>query len=171
MEIATLGAGCFWCVEAIFQSITGVLSVEPGYAGGKTNNPTYEEICTGDTGHAEVCRIKYDSDIIAYSELLDVFWATHDPTTLNKQGADEGTQYRSVIFYHNEEQKKVAKISKENASNKLGLNNPIVTEISPILNYYTAEKYHHNYYKNNPNAPYCKLVISPKIEKFNNSKN
>ena len=170
MEIATLGAGCFWCVEAIFQSIPGVINVEPGYAGGQIKNPTYEQVCSGNTGHAEVCQIKFDSNIVTFNEILDIFWVTHDPTTLNKQGADSGTQYRSVIFYHSELQKQIALVSKEKADVNLGFTEKIVTKISPISNYTTAEKYHHNYFKNNPNAPYCQFVIRPKIEKFNDSR-
>ena len=169
MEIATLGAGCFWCVEAIFQSLPGVISIEPGYAGGSMKNPTYEQVCGGDTGHAEVCQIKFDPKMISFSQLLDVFWTTHDPTTLNRQGADSGTQYRSVIYYHNKEQKQIANLSKSNADTNLGFDGPIVTEISLITNYSTAEKYHHNYYNNNPNAPYCQFVIRPKMEKFKES--
>ena len=171
MEIATLGAGCFWCVEAIFQSTPGVLSIEPGYAGGEIENPTYEQVCGGNTGHAEVCQIEFDANIVSFSELLDVFWTTHDPTTLNRQGADSGTQYRSVIYYHNEEQQKRAEVSKKHADAHLGLDSRIVTEISPIANYSAAEGYHHNYFKNNPNAPYCQFVIRPKMEKFEKSRN
>ncbi len=170
MEVATFGAGCFWCVEAIFQSITGVISIEPGYAGGEVENPTYEDVCSGNTGHAEVCRIKFDDSKVSFEDLLNIFWTTHDPTTLNRQGNDVGTQYRSVIFYHSQEQKIIAETSLSNAENALGLENPIVTEISPISNYYTAENYHHNYFKNNPNAPYCQLVIRPKVEKFMKNK-
>ena len=166
MEIATLGAGCFWCVEAIFQSIPGVISIEPGYAGGEIENPTYEQVCSGNTGHAEVCQIEFDASIVSFSELLDIFWTTHDPTTLNRQGADSGTQYRSVIYYHSEGQNKTAETSKKHADTHLGLDRRIVTEISPIPNYSSAEDYHHNYYKNNLNAPYCQFVIRPKVEKF-----
>ena len=169
MEIATLGAGCFWCVEAIFQSITGVKSIEPGYAGGEIKNPTYEQVCSGNTGHAEVCQIEFDTNIISFNELLDVFWTTHDPTTLNRQGADSGTQYRSVIFYHTEEQQKMAEASKKHADTHFALDSRIVTEIIPITNYSTAEEYHHNYFKNNPNAPYCQFVIRPKVEEFKKS--
>jgi len=169
MEIATLGAGCFWCVEAIFQSTPGVLSIEPGYAGGEIENPTYEQVCGGNTGHAEVCQIEFDANIVSFSELLDVFWTTHDPTTLNRQGADSGTQYRSVIYYHNEEQQKRAVASMKHANSHLGLDSRIVTEISPIANYSTAEDYHHSYFKKNPNAPYCQFVIRPKVEKFRKS--
>ena len=166
MEIATLGAGCFWCVEAIFQSIPGVISIEPGYAGGEIENPTYEQVCSENTGHAEVCQIEFDANIVSFSELLDVFWTTHDPTTLNRQGADSGTQYRSVIYYHSEGQNKTAETSKKHADTHLGLDSRIVTEISPISNYSSAEDYHHNYYKNSPNAPYCQFVIRPKVAKF-----
>lgn len=166
MEVATFGAGCFWCVEAIFQSIMGVVSIEPGYAGGEIKNPTYEEVCSGNTGHAEVCKIEFDPTKVSFENLLDVFWTTHDPTTLNKQGNDVGTQYRSVIFYHSQEQKNIAEISLKNADKSLGFTNSIITEISPISNYYSAENYHHNYFKNNPNAPYCQFVIKPKVEKF-----
>ncbi|MBC8311089.1 MAG: peptide-methionine (S)-S-oxide reductase MsrA [Candidatus Marinimicrobia bacterium] len=166
MEIATLGAGCFWCVEAIFQSIPGVISIEPGYAGGEIENPTYEQVCGGNTGHAEVCQINFNNSVVTFSELLDVFWTTHDPTTLNRQGADSGTQYRSVIYYHSDAQREMAEASKKHADTHLGLDSRIVTEISPIANYSTAEDYHHNYFKNNPNAPYCEFVIRPKVEKF-----
>ena len=169
MEITTLGAGCFWCVEAIFQSIPGVISIEPGYAGGKIKNPTYNQVCSVNTGHAEVCQIEFDASIVSFSELLDVFWTTHDPTTLNRQGADSGTQYRSVIFYHTEAQQQTAESSKKHADTHLGLDSRIVTEISPISNYSTAEEYHHNYFKNNPNASYCQFVIRPKVEKFKKS--
>ena len=165
MEITTLGAGCFWCVEAIFQSVTGILSIEPGYAGGNVANPTYEQVCNGNTGHAEVCQIKFDNKIISFEEILDIFWETHDPTTLNQQGSDIGTQYRSIIFYHSKIQKNIAEQSKFNENRKLK-SRTIVTEIKPIENYYTAEDYHHKYFTNNPNAPYCQFVIKPKIEKF-----
>ena len=166
MEITTLGAGCFWCIEAILQSVPGVISIEPGYAGGNILNPSYEDVSTGKTGHAEVCKIEFNNSIIEFSELLDIFWTIHDPTTLNRQGNDIGAQYRSVIFYHSENQQKIANISKINAEKQLEYKNPIVTEILPISNYSTAENYHHNYFQINPNAPYCKFVIKPKIEKF-----
>jgi len=165
-EEATLGAGCFWCVEAIFQRVKGVLHVESGYSGGQSENPTYEEITTGKTGHAEVIRLVYDPKVVTYETLLEVFWHTHDPTTLNRQGADVGTQYRSVIFYHDDKQKKIAEESKQRTQ-KSGLwDDPIVTEISPLINYYKAENYHQNYFNNNPNAGYCSIVIAPKIAKF-----
>jgi len=165
-EEATLGAGCFWCVEAIFQRVKGVLHVESGYSGGTVTNPTYEQITTGRTGHAEVIRLDFDPTIISYETILEVFWHTHDPTTLNRQGADVGPQYRSVIFYHDEKQKQIAEASKEKTQ-KAGLwDDPIVTEISPLINYYKAENYHQNYFNNNPNAGYCSIVIAPKVAKF-----
>ncbi len=163
---ATFGAGCFWCVEAVFQRVKGVIHVESGYSGGAVDNPTYRDVTTGRTGHAEVARIVFDPSIISYELLLEVFWHTHDPTTLNRQGADVGTQYRSAIFYHDDEQRRVAEQSKEKTG-KSGLwDSPIVTEISPLINYYTAEDYHQNYYNNNPNQPYCSIVIGPKLAKL-----
>lgn len=165
-ETATLGAGCFWCVEAIFQDLKGVHSVTSGYAGGHVNNPSYKEVCTGTTGHAEVAVIKFDPKIISFKDILYVFWLTHDPTTLNKQGADVGTQYRSAIFYHSEEQRKIAEKSKRETEKSKIYPNPIVTEIVPISNFYEAEDYHQDYYNLNPNQPYCKLVIDPKVQKF-----
>lgn len=165
-EEATFGAGCFWCVEAVFEDLKGVKKVEAGYAGGHVKNPTYEEVCTGNTGHAEVAHIVYDPDVISYEQLLTVFWHTHNPTTLNRQGADVGTQYRSVIFYHNEKQKEIAEKSlKETDASDLW-DDPIVTKISPLKNYSKAENYHQNYYENNPNAGYCQVVIAPKLQKF-----
>lgn len=163
-EQATLGAGCFWCVEAVFQRLPGVVSVTPGYAGGTTPNPTYEEVCTGRTGHAEVAQITFDPSKISFERLLEVFWEAHDPTTLNRQGADVGTQYRSAIFYHDEKQKFIAEKSKRDAQ-KL-FDDPIVTEITPLKVLYRAENYHQNYYNNNPNAPYCVFVIKPKLKKL-----
>ncbi len=165
-EITTLGGGCFWCVEAVFQRIDGVLNVIPGYAGGHVNNPSYREICTGKTGHAEVARIEFDPNIISYKQLLNVFWQAHDPTTLNKQGADIGTQYRSVIFYHSEEQKSVAEKSIKSANESKYWPNPIQTEITEINSYTDAEDYHDNYYNENPNEPYCQFVIKPKLDKL-----
>jgi peptide-methionine (S)-S-oxide reductase len=165
-EITTLGGGCFWCVEAVFQRIDGVLNVIPGYAGGHVNNPSYREICTGKTGHAEVARIEFDPNIISYKQLLNVFWQAHDPTTLNKQGADVGTQYRSVIFYHSENQKAVAEKSIESANESKYWPNPIQTEITEINSYTDAEDYHDNYYNENPNEPYCQFVIKPKLDKL-----
>ena len=166
IEITTLGGGCFWCVEAVFQRVDGVLSVKPGYAGGHIDNPTYKQICTGTTGHAEVAQIEFDSDIIKFDRILNVFWQAHDPTTLNRQGNDVGTQYRSVIFYHNEQQKEKAEISKKNADKSGYWPDPIVTEITQLNNYSDAEDYHHNYYNDNPNQPYCIFVIKPKLDKL-----
>lgn len=166
IEEATFGAGCFWCVEAVFQELKGVKSVVAGYAGGETEDPTYKEVCSGETGHAEVCRITYDKSEISFKELLEVFWKTHDPTTLNRQGADVGTQYRSVVFYHDDEQKKLAEELKEALDKSGAYDDPIVTEISPLTNYYEAEDYHQDYYDNNPAQPYCSFVIQPKLEKF-----
>ncbi len=165
-NIATFGGGCFWCVEAVFERINGVLSVTPGYAGGEIKNPTYKQICTGNTGHAEVAKIEFDINKISYDQLLNVFWQAHDPTTLNKQGNDIGTQYRSVIFYHNEEQKLSAKSSMARANKSGYWNNPIVTEITNLYNYSDAEDYHNNYYSENPNQPYCLFVIKPKLDKL-----
>jgi peptide-methionine (S)-S-oxide reductase len=166
VEKATFGAGCFWCVEAIYSRVNGVIKVEPGYSGGKFPDPNYKEVCTGTTGHAEVCQITFDTLIISFLDLLEVFWKSHDPTTLNRQGNDFGTQYRSVIFFHNEKQKKEAEAMKSRLDNEKIWDNPIVTEIVKIEKFYVAEDYHFNYYKNNPNQPYCNLVITPKIKKF-----
>ncbi|MCL4127105.1 UNVERIFIED_CONTAM: hypothetical protein GTU68_060129 [Idotea baltica] len=166
MELATLGNGCFWCTEAVFQLLEGVNSVESAYAGGDVENPTYKEVGTGTTGYAEVLRIKFDPKVISYNELLKVFFSTHDPTTLNRQGADVGTQYRSVIFYHNDEQKKAAETMIAALTNEKVFNSTIVTEVTEINNYYPAEDYHQNYYNNNKNAGYCRAVINPKLEKF-----
>ncbi len=163
---ATLGAGCFWCVEAIYQRVNGVVSVESGYSGGEVENPTYNQVVSGNTGHAEVIRFHFDPGVISFEELLEVFWHTHDPTTLNRQGADVGPQYRSVIFYHNDEQKKIAEQSMEKTDASDLWEDPIVTEISPLINYYKAEDYHQNYFNNNPNAGYCSVVIAPKLAKF-----
>lgn len=163
-ELATYGGGCFWCVEAIFQRLDGVKSVTSGYAGGKKENPTYKEVCGGDTGHAEVIQIEYDPKKITYAQLLDVFWQAHDPTTLNRQGADRGTQYRSIILFHDEKQKQVAEASKKTAASQF--RDPIVTEIVPLTKFYKAEGYHQNYYNDNSNAPYCQFVIRPKLDKL-----
>ena len=163
-ELATFGAGCFWCVEAVFQELKGVLKVESGFMGGTLPNPSYRDVCTGTTGHAEVARITFDPSIISYGELLEVFWTTHDPTTLNRQGADAGTQYRSAIFYYSDEQKHIAEISKAEVAPKIW-DQKIVTEIVPAETFYVAEDYHQNYYANNQNAGYCQVVINPKIEK------
>lgn len=164
--LATFGAGCFWCTEAVFQRVKGVLKVESGYAGGTVPNPTYEAVCTGITGHAEVTQITYDPKIISFAELLEVFWKTHNPTTLNRQGADVGTQYRSAIFYHNNEQKELAEKYKHQLDEAKIWDAAIVTEISPFKKFYKAENYHQNYYNNNSSAPYCSFVITPKLEKF-----
>lgn len=166
LEAATLGGGCFWCVEAIYQDLKGVHKVVSGYAGGTVDNPTYKQICTGRTGHAEVIQITFDPEIISYEDILYIFWRAHDPTTLNRQGADIGTQYRSVIFYHDETQKAIAETSKQAADASDLWMNPIVTEISPMTEFYEGEGYHQNYYKDNPNQPYCRVVIDPKIRKF-----
>lgn len=165
-ESATFGAGCFWCVEAVFERLNGVEKVISGYSGGTVPNPTYEEVCNGTTGHAEVCQIIYDPQKISYKELLEVFWSTHDPTTLNRQGNDVGTQYRSAIFYHNEEQKKLAEEYKRKLTEAKIFDNPIVTEITKLNKFYEAEKYHQDYYNNNKYQPYCMFVITPKLEKF-----
>ena len=157
MEIATLGGGCFWCTEAIFKRLKGVQSVVSGYAGGAMENPSYDKVSMGTTGHAESIQIEFDPSIISYEKILEVFWATHDPTTLNRQGADEGTQYRSVIFYHNEKQKEIAEKSKQPS---------FVTQIIPFDRLYKAEDYHQDYYEKNKSAPYCQIVINPKIQKL-----
>ena len=165
-KVATLGGGCFWCVEAVFQRIKGIESIVPGYAGGKTINPTYKEICTGTTGHAEVAKIEFNPEIITFKQILNVFWQAHDPTTLNRQGNDVGTQYRSVIFFHDKKQKLQAEESKKDAQISGYWNDPIITEITMLNNYSDAEDYHHNYYNNNPNQPYCIFVIKPKLDKL-----
>ena len=165
-EIATVGGGCFWCIEAVYQRIEGVISVVPGYAGGKSKTTTYKEICTGKTGHAEVAKIEFNKDIISYKQLLNIFWQAHDPTTLNRQGNDVGTQYRSVIYFHNEKQKMAAIKSKSEADKSGYWDDEIVTEITEIYNYSDAEDYHDNYYDNNPNQPYCVFVIKPKLDKL-----
>ena len=166
IEQATFGAGCFWCVEAIFERLDGVIDVQAGYTGGNIENPTYEDICTGKTGHAEAIQITYNPHVINYDKLLNIFWASHDPTTLNQQGADIGTQYRSVIFHHNKEQEQISQKSTQKVANSKMYVNPIVTEIIPLGIFYPAEDYHQNYYRVNPNAPYCQVVIKPKLEKF-----
>lgn len=164
LEKATLGAGCFWCVEAVFERLPGVQSVVAGYAGGTTPNPTYEEVCTDTTGHAEVGQITFDPSKISYEKLLEVFWEAHDPTTLDRQGDDVGTQYRSVIFYHDDKQRIAAEKSKQEAQKDFS--DPIVTEIKPLTHFYVAENYHQDYFNKNQNAPYCRLVIKPKLEKL-----
>ncbi len=166
LETATFGAGCFWCVEALFQDLDGVKSVASGYSGGQVDNPTYKQVCSGNTGHAEVIQITYDSKVISFPELLEVFWQTHDPTTLNRQGADVGTQYRSAVFYHTPEQKELAEKYKKELDASGAFEKPIVTEIAPFTKFYKAEDYHQNYYKNNPEQGYCSYVIRPKVEKF-----
>jgi len=163
-EQATFGAGCFWCAEAIFERLDGVQSVVPGYAGGTKANPTYEDVCTGTTGYAEVARITFDSSRITYEKLLEMFWEVHDPTSLNRQGSDAGTQYRSVIFYHDEKQKLAAEKSEKEAQENF--NDPIVTEIKPLTTFYPAEDYHQKYYDNHQDAPYCRFVIKPKLDKL-----
>ena len=163
-EKATFGAGCFWCVDAVFERLDGVQSVVAGYAGGTIPNPTYKQVSTGTSGHAEVSRITYDPSKISYEQLLDVFWKSHDPTTLDRQGADVGPQYRSVIFYHDERQKDAAEKSKSEAATEF--RDPIVTEVQPLTEYSEAENYHQDYFRNNPNAPYCRLIIKPKLEKL-----
>ena len=165
-QTATFGAGCFWCIEACFKDLKGVVSVVPGYAGGHQKDPTYKEVCGGQTGHAEVAQVIFDPAIISYEALLEAFWFVHDPTQLNRQGNDIGTQYRSVIFYHNEEQKNLAQQYLKRLSAEKVWDAPIVTEIVAINNYYEAEDYHHNYFENNPGNPYCQSVVRPKVEKF-----
>lgn len=165
-DTATFGAGCFWCVEAVFQRLDGVISVTSGYSGGSVENPSYQQVCTGTTGHAEVCQIVYNPNVISFAELLEVFWKVHDPTTLNRQGADAGTQYRSAVFYHNEEQKQLALKYKGELNDAHAFDNSIVTEITQYKNFYKAEDYHLNYYNNNKKQPYCSIVIAPKLEKF-----
>ena len=165
-EKATFGGGCFWCLEAVFNRVDGVMKVESGYAGGTTNNPTYQEICTGETGHAEVIQIEFRPGLTSYEELLDIFWVVHDPTTLNRQGADVGTQYRSIILTHDEDQEVIANSSKKLLENKGIYKNSIVTEILTMKEYFPAEKYHQDYFRDNKSAGYCRLVISPKIKKL-----
>ncbi len=165
-QVATLGGGCFWCIEAIYLEMNGVISATSGYSGGKIKNPTYREVTSGMTGHAEVVQIVFDPEVISYRDILTIFFHVHDPTTLNRQGADVGTQYRSVIFYHDEDQKVIAEgVMSEISKSKLW-RDPLVTELSPLTVFYIAEDYHQNYFENNPNAPYCTFVISPKLEKF-----
>lgn len=166
MEKATFGAGCFWCVEAVFQRLEGVEEVVSGYAGGKVKDPTYRQVCYGNTGHAEVIQINYDPAKITYQELLEIFFATHNPTQLNQQGNDVGTQYRSVIFYHNDEQKALAEQYKKAVDTSGEWNKPVVTEISPLPTFYVAEDYHQNYFNDNKEAPYCQYVVKPKVEKL-----
>ena len=166
LETVTFGAGCFWCVEAVFLQLEGVHKAVSGYTGGTTENPDYRSICTGTTGHAEVVQIEFDPGVISFKDLLDVFWHTHDPTTLNRQGNDTGTQYRSAIFYHSDSQRNIAEISKAETDKSDLWNDPIVTEITPIDVFYPAEDYHQNYFELNPAQPYCQFVIHPKMKKF-----
>lgn len=165
-EYAMFGAGCFWCSEAVFQRVEGVVSVVPGYAGGRTENPTYKEVCRGDTGHAEVVRVEFDPRKVRYEDLLDLFWKMHDPTTLNRQGADVGTQYRSVIFYYGEAQRQAAEASKRALEASRKFTSPVVTEVVAAPAFYPAEDYHNDYFSRNPNAPYCRFVIIPKLKKL-----
>ncbi len=164
LESAVVGGGCFWCTEALFQMLPGVKSITSGYAGGTTENPTYKQVCTGTTGHAEVIKIEFDPKLVSYGKIIDTFWDAHDPTTLNRQGADTGTQYRSIILYNSDAQKLAAEKSKAAAQKRFS--DPIVTEIIPLKKFYPAEGYHQNYYRNNPNQGYCQVVIRPKVEKF-----
>ena len=166
LETAVFGGGCFWCLEAVFQRLPGVKSVESGYAGGRVENPTYKQVCSGNTGHAEVVRVSFDPGQISYRDLLDVFFAIHDPTTLNRQGNDLGTQYRSVIFYNSDEQRREAEqaIAELTAAHEFSA--PIVTTVNPLATFYAAEDYHHNYFNDNSNQPYCRFIIAPKLEKF-----
>jgi peptide-methionine (S)-S-oxide reductase len=165
-DTASFGTGCFWCTEAIFQRLNGVIKVTSGYSGGSVPNPTYEEVSTGTTGHAECCQIVFDPSVISYDELLEVFWKTHDPTTLNRQGNDVGTQYRSVIFYHSPEQRAKAEHYKAALNDGGAFSKPVVTAIEPYKNFYSAEEYHQKYFEYNPGQMYCRLVIAPKVEKF-----
>ena len=165
-EVATLGGGCFWCLEAVFDGLAGVVSVESGYSGGRTANPAYEDICRGDTGHAEVVRITFDPAAIGYADILDVFFTIHDPTTLNFQGSDVGTQYRSVIHYHTPAQQAAAEQAVRRLTEEQVFADPIVTEIAPAVHFYEAEQYHQEYFERNPRQPYCQYVVSPKVSKF-----
>jgi peptide-methionine (S)-S-oxide reductase len=166
LETATFGAGCYWCTEAVFQQTEGVKSVKSGFMGGHVKNPTYRQVCTGKTGHAEVVQIEFDPAVVSYDKLLDVFWHAHDPTSKDRQGADEGTQYRSVIFYHGDTQRKAAEESKRKLDASGALGKPVATEIVPAAEFYPAEDYHQNYYRNNKDQPYCRVVIAPKLKKL-----
>jgi len=166
IEKATLAGGCFWCLEAIYKKVKGVKEVIPGYSGGQTKSPTYEQVCSDTTGHAEAIQITFEPDVISYTEILKIFWHIHNPTTLNRQGHDIGSQYRSVIFYHNEEQKKIAEKSKKDLQDAHIWSDPIVTEIISFDEFYPAEEYHKNYFRNHPESGYCQLVVKPKVEKF-----
>ncbi|MBB4638346.1 peptide-methionine (S)-S-oxide reductase MsrA [Longimicrobium terrae] len=165
-EVATLGGGCFWCTEAVFDRLKGVISVESGYAGGRDPNPTYDDVCSGQTGHAEVVQVTFDPAQISYADILRVFFGTHDPTTLNRQGADKGTQYRSVIFYHSEEQRRVAEDVMRDLGDQEVFESPIVTELSPAPTFYMAESYHQEFFARNPGQGYCQVVVAPKVAKF-----
>ena len=165
-EMATLGGGCFWCLEAVFEMVEGVQSVKSGYAGGRTVDPTYEQVCAGTTGHAEVVQVSFDPTVISYREVLEIFFAIHDPTTLNRQGADVGTQYRSVVFTHSDEQREQARALVDELSEQGPWDDPIVTEVEPLDAFYPAEAYHDDYYRRNPMQPYCSVVIGPKVAKF-----
>ncbi len=165
-EIATLGSGCFWCTEAVFEGVKGVISVESGYSGGFVKNPSYREVCNGTTGHAEVVQVRFNPTIITYNEILEIFFVSHDPTSLNKQGADIGTQYRSVILYHNLKQKAIAEQFMKELTKKAVYDKPVVTQLVEFTAFYVAEKYHQDYFANNPNEAYCSYVIRPKLEKF-----
>jgi len=165
-EIATLANGCFWCTEAIFERVKGVKSIIPGYAGGTVKNPSYDEVCTGETGHAESIQIEFDPKVTSFEKILDIFWHTHDPTTLNRQGNDVGTQYRSAIFYHDKTQKEIAERSRNELEKENVYNDSIVTEITPFKNFYVAEDYHKNYYEKHHDVPYCNFVIDPKVRKL-----
>ena len=166
LDVITLASGCFWCTEAIFKRVNGVISVVSGYSGGSVDNPTYDEVCTGRTGHAEAVQIQYDPKIISLEDILKIYWYTHDPTTLNRQGNDVGTQYRSAVFYHSPNQKEIALKVKNDLENKRVYSDPIVTEITSFSNFYQAEEYHKDYYDNNRSAPYCNYVIDPKVTKL-----
>jgi methionine-S-sulfoxide reductase len=166
LQEITLGGGCYWCVEAIYQQVVGVQSVVSGFSGGKVDNPSYEEVCRGTTGHAEVIKVIFEDDKVSLPELLEIFWSVHDPTTLNRQGADVGTQYRSVIFYNSDDQKKIAEDLKAKLDASDSFDKPIVTEISPLINFFKAGDYHQNYYNEHGDQPYCAIVIRPKVEKF-----
>ncbi len=166
LDTATFGAGCFWCVEAVFQEVKGVEKVVSGYSGGTVKNPSYRAVCTGNTGHAEVVQVYYNPELVSFETLLEIFWGTHDPTTLNRQGADVGTQYRSVIFYHSEEQKSISQSFKKKLNQEQAFPKPIVTEIAPFTKFYLAENYHQDYYELNGTEPYCRAVITPKMDKL-----
>ncbi|MCK9222839.1 MAG: peptide-methionine (S)-S-oxide reductase MsrA [Limnochordia bacterium] len=166
LQLATIGGGCFWCLEAVYEDLKGVVQVESGYSGGHTANPTYQDVCTGETGHAEVVQISFDPGVITYRDILHVFFFIHDPTTLNRQGADRGTQYRSVIFYHDDQQKNIAQGVIQELEAQSIYDAPLVTQLVPFSSFYPAEDYHHRYFTNNPTKPYCAMVIAPKVAKF-----